>query len=263
MRHAALPPSCPGEQQTPVTVLAFQPRRKAAPNPDHYCVCLAGGTPFLSTAMSSPHDRAAVLRAARWRPGHTIGIRFLHGHPQLQRRVIEAACEWLDVAELNFEFRDQGPADVRIAFMPGNGSWSHLGTTCRHVPEPAPTMNFGWLTPDSADDDLRRIVLHEFGHALGLVHQHLGPKGGIKWNREAVIADLSSPPNNWDPATIEDNLFRFYPETDEEPLGVVDARSIMLYPIPGKWTLDGFSAGLNHELSSKDQALVKSVYRTC
>ena len=25
-------------------------------------------------------------------------------------------------------------------------------------------MNFGWLTPSSSDDELQRVVLHEFGH---------------------------------------------------------------------------------------------------
>jgi len=28
-------------------------------------------------------------------------------------------------------------------------------------------------------------VLHEFGHALGLIHEHQNPaSGGFKWNRE-------------------------------------------------------------------------------
>ena len=48
-------------------------------------------------------------------------------------------------------------------------------------------MNYGWLTPESAQDEVRRVVLHEFGHALGLIHEHQNPKGGgIEWNRDAV-----------------------------------------------------------------------------
>ena len=49
-------------------------------------------------------------------------------------------------------------------------------------------MNYGWLTPDSDDDELRRVVLHEFGHALGLIHEHQNPEGGIEWNEPAVKA---------------------------------------------------------------------------
>ena len=63
-------------------------------------------------------------------------------------------------------------------------------------------MNFGWL--DEA------VVLHEFGHAIGLAHEHQNPDKGIKWNEDAVIRDLSGPPNNWDVATIRHNVLNKY-----------------------------------------------------
>ena len=72
-------------------------------------------------------------------------------------------------------------------------------------------MNYGWLTPTSDDDELRRVVLHEFGHALGLIHEHQNPEGGIQWNEPAVKADLSGPPNNWDDETIRHNVLDHYP----------------------------------------------------
>jgi hypothetical protein len=37
-------------------------------------------------------------------------------------------------------------------------------------------------------------------------HEHQNPDTPIDWNRVAVIADLSGPPNNWDEATIESNI---------------------------------------------------------
>jgi hypothetical protein len=103
------------------------------------------------------------------------------------------------------------------------------------------------------------VVLHEFGHAIGLIHEHQNPKGGVNWNKAAVKHDLSGPPNNWDDATIESNMFRFYPQTDVVVTDV-DSASIMMYLIPRAWTLDGFSAGLNGELSVNDKALIRSVY---
>jgi serralysin len=33
-----------------------------------------------------------------------------------------------------------------------------------------------------------------------------------------------------------------------------------MYPIPQSWTLDGFSAGLNSDLTDTDKALIQSVY---
>ena len=120
-------------------------------------------------------------------------------------------------------------------------------------------MNFGWLTANSTDDELRRVVLHEFGHALGLIHEHQNPNRAIKWNRAAVIADLSGPPNNWDEATIDNNMFKKY-DSASLTSTPTDATSIMMYPIPAAWTLDGFSAGLNSGLSGIDKEFIRLAY---
>jgi serralysin len=224
------------------------------PNNLQYCMCLTDPNPKQSQGY-----RAAILKNSRWQPGDVISVRFLDGDPALQDRVRKVAKEWTKVANLTFDFVDAAPSDIRIAFAQGNGSWSYIGTVCRSIPEPQPTMNYGWLTTDSDETELRRVVLHEFGHAIGLIHEHQNPKGGIHWNKSAVIRDLSGPPNNWSEATIENNMFKFYPLTDVIPTDVDDS-SIMMYPIPQSWTTDGFSAGLNGELSDNDRSLVASVY---
>lgn len=33
-------------------------------------------------------------------------------------------------------------------------------------------MHFGWLRDDTDDVEWRRVVVHEFGHALGAIHEH-------------------------------------------------------------------------------------------
>ncbi len=223
-------------------------------NKSHFCMCLTDPNPNASKAY-----RAAILKNSRWQPGDSISIRFLDGAATLRNRVKKVALEWTKVANLNFDFVDSGQADIRIAFVSGNGSWSYIGTVCQSIPEPEPTMNYGWLAADSDEAELRRVVLHEFGHAIGLIHEHQNPKGGIHWNRSAVIKDLSGPPNNWSEATIETNMFKFYPLTDVIPTDV-DVHSIMMYPIPQSWTTNGYSAGLNGELSDNDKELVSSVY---
>lgn len=184
----------------------------------------------------------------------------MEGDPGLRQRVEDVAKEWMQHANVRLSFVDQGDAEIRIAFQQGNGSWSYLGTDCRTIAKDQPTMNYGWLTPDSPDEELRRVVLHEFGHALGLIHEHQNPDGGIQWNRDAVIRDLSGPPNNWDLATIENNIFKKY-DQDAVTSSEVDKDSIMMYPIPLAWTLDGFSAGLNTEVSALDKEIIGKAYQ--
>lgn len=223
-------------------------------NQSHFCMI-----PMAPASVGRP--KAALLNAHKWVAGQTILVRFLEGDPKLRKRVEAVAKEWTapGMANLTLQFVEQGDSDIRIAFKQGNGSWSYLGTVALSIPQSQPTMNFGWLTSDSPDAELKRVVRHEFGHALGLIHEHQNPNQPIKWNRDAVIADLKGPPNNWDLATIENNMFKHY---DPAALRAtdVDPASIMMYPIPNAWTLDDFSVGLNTELSDKDKQLIREAY---
>ncbi len=221
-------------------------------NSNYYCSCFLPADLASADLQILRRSKAAVLKNSKWQPGSSITIGFLEGDAGLQKRVQAVAMEWTQVANLDFVFKQNAATDIRIAFAAGKGSWSYIGTVCRTIPN-GPTMNYGWLTPDSSDVELRRVVLHEFGHAVGLIHEHQNPKGGIDWNRPAVIHDLSGPPNNWDEATIENNMFHYYPPGDLDATDV-DPTSIMMYPIPSSWTLDGFSTGLNGELSATDRA---------
>ena len=230
-----------------------------AKNDKHFCMCITRESLSAADKKRMRSQRAALLKSAQWADGSLITVRFLEGDARLQKRVRDMAMEWTKIANISFDFREQGPTDLRIGFKPGNGSWSYLGTLCRQVPEPQPTMNYGWLTPTSSDSELQRVVLHEFGHALGLIHEHQNPKKAIKWNRDAVIHDLSGPPNNWDEAKINNNMFKFY-EPKDVTATETDPESIMMYPIPGSWTRDGFSAGLNSKISKMDKILITNVY---
>src|SRR6185295_18692300 len=130
-------------------------------------------------------------------------------------------------------------ADIRISFNADPGSWSAVGTDCLVADffKPAePTMNFGWLRDDTDDEEWRRVVVHEFGHAIGAIHEHQNPRGGIKWNLPAVYAYFSGPPNNWTKEEIDFNVVQKY-SINQLNATSFDRSSIMLYSFPPQLTV--------------------------
>jgi hypothetical protein len=184
----------------------------------------------------------------------------MDGDPDVQNRVKAVAQDWVQtgLANLVLDFRNDPNTLIRISFQ-YRGSWSVIGTGCRQIPPTQPTMNYGWLKSTSTDAAVRRVVLHEFGHALGLIHEHQSPAGGINWDKEAVYEHLSGPPNSWSREVIDRNVFE--PHTAAETnFTATDPKSIMMYPIPKHWTTDGFSVGLNGDLSPTDRKFIQSEY---
>ncbi len=193
--------------------------------------------------------RAALVIAKRWEVGRILKAGFFGGTDIQHRNIERWASEWFEHANLGIQFGDVAGADIRIAFT-STGSWSYVGTDCASIPADQPTMNFGW-EPDEG------TVLHEFGHALGLIHEHQNPKATINWNRKAVIDALSGAPNYWDEATIEHNMFRRY-DVDQINGTAFDSKSVMLYAFPAEWTGGDLSTDPNEALSPVDIEFIRS-----
>lgn len=202
--------------------------------------------------LQSGPARAAFEIAKLWPNKSNIRIRFLNGTAAQQAMVKQFAPQWTQHANLNFVFDGSMTAQVRISFNANDGAWSYLGIDCLKIPLNQPTLNLGWQTEG--------VILHEFGHMVGLIHEHQAPiDNPIQWNREKVIEDLSGPPNNWTVAQIESNVFRRY-ETSQINGSTFDPKSIMLYSFPAAWTVNGFHTEPNDVLSDLDKEFAKKVY---
>ena len=204
---------------------------------------------FQSTIRRSGSVRAILVASKMWMNGSTLRVRFLGGNSQQRAIAREQATWWSDVANLKFDFNDAPDAEIRIAFDADDGAWSYIGTDNRSIPLNQPTMNLGFLDGGTA--------AHEFGHAIGLGHEHQNPAGGIQWNEPVVIQNLSGPPNNWDVATIRHNVIKKY-SVNQVRGTQFDPKSIMLYFFPANWTTNGIGTQANEVMSSLDKSFIAS-----
>lgn len=207
--------------------------------------------------------RMAAVNSKKWRPGATLKCTFVDGSASMKKKVEAIAHQWEKHESIKFRFVKSGLAEIRISFFADPGSWSAVGRDAlnqSYFPRHQPTMNYGWLRDDTADREYARVVLHEFGHALGCIHEHQQPKFTRIWDKEAVLKYFQGPPNYWSPADIQSNVLDKY-----SPAGLsatrFDPKSIMLYEFDGRLFSDGLGpTNTNTKLSATDVKMIRSMY---
>ena len=207
-------------------------------------------------------QRMAVALTKKWENGRELKCRFLNGSAAQRKKVEAKAHLWEQFANIKLKFVVTSDAVIRITFGPDSGSWSAVGTDClveTYFPRHQPTMNYGWLKDDTQDQEYERVVVHEFGHALGCVHEHQSPKAHLHWNKEKVYEVFSGSPNFWSRDDIDHNILQKY-----SPKGMAatafDEASIMLYQFDGALFKDGHGTPLNFALSDHDKRFIAQMY---
>lgn len=194
--------------------------------------------------------------SSKWTNGSTIRVKFMGGSANVRQRIMQYAKTWEQFANIKLNFVEYGDADIRISFMRG-GYYSVVGTMAKRVPQSQQTMNYEGFDDNLPDYMLKRTVLHEFGHALGLLHEHKSPFSKIQWHKDRTYAYYLQT-QGWSPQQVDDQVMNRYTVTMTN--SEYDPHSIMHYPVPAFLTVDGYEVNWNNDLSESDKKLIREMY---
>lgn len=217
-------------------------------------------TPRLIAIMHDlrPLSEMAAEMEKLWKPNQTLKVFFFSSDKAKDDRVLQYASIWSEHCSIKFErTNDIHQSKIRVGYD-APGSWSYIGTDALGVPTSQATINFGWLSESLPERDYKQVVLHEFGHALGLIHEHQSPGITMDWNKIRVY-NYFTLNYNWSTSDVDRNVFQEYEKTTIR-YSEVDKDSIMAYYIPPEFTISGQSFPLNYDLSDTDKKYIGELY---
>lgn len=236
-----------------------------------------------------------------------VTVAFDGGSDALRNLIAETAQEWTAVTgRPKFSFRDDEgkfrqwskldtlpAARIRIGFEAKPGTtqyWSTVGVLAERIQPRKPTMNFGGLAEAIEKKKVgsatqwkasyeHSVVLHEFGHALGLQHEHFNPKCQSDLRVQAAIDSDLKKNKDISAAVARFNIdaaffFAIFKQKalplngDPVTSPEVDQQSVMLYNFDSQFLKSGTASpckpkghGYATEVSAGDKKFIQDNYK--
>ncbi|MDY7394058.1 M12 family metallopeptidase [Aureibaculum sp. 2210JD6-5] len=200
---------------------------------------------------------SAIIFEEIW-DNNNITVRFMDGDATNQNRVKQYAKEWEKWSAVKFNFINNGKSDITITFN-SSGYWSVIGKSSRDT---IPSMSLTSIQKETFED-YRGIVLHEFGHALGLIHEHSSPNSPLEWDIP-FVEKYYLDNHGWSKEKTYWNVIHRYNFGQYNHLDATkfDPKSIMIYEIPSSFLKNSNqSFNTNNNLSNLDKELIGKKYK--
>jgi len=222
------------------------------------------------------HLYYVIVLPNRWPNGSTIRACFYAGGNELRQRIVAAAQVWFSEANLKLDAgvpnprtcADKDRSNIRISFDEP-GFWSYIGNDSVGmdlISNNLSSLNLqGFDASPPEEPVFSGLVLHEFGHALGLHHEHQSPSNTcadyIDWTK---LYDYFKHAYGWDQAKVDQNLKPLLSDHSAYDWSTPDYNSIMIYASDKAFLKEGTPTECifhdNYTLSDLDKAGIKRAY---
>lgn len=228
-----------------------------------------------------PEDtRSVISKLVLWSAGSKLTVCFYGGSPAVREKIARLAARWTADPEVTIsldfgaapEFRSCSGQrlqngkfeDIRISFAHEiAGHWSEVGIDShRRGLDGAPSMNlqgFDLIDPSHTYSDY--VVIHEFGHALGLEHEHQSP--GTTCESEFDLKKVKDK-LKWDDAMIMRNFKVLEANSRKFEWSAFDPLSIMMYSLDSEYFKKDIQplcqVAQNQDLSNEDKRAMRRAY---
>lgn len=211
--------------------------------------------------VALPPQHIAALTSRYFGPkGAHLSVQFLDGGPaDLRARVLEHANVWGEHANVSVK-ETTGRGDIRVTRTPGEGYYSFLGTDCLSIPAGQTTLNLDSFTMQTPESEWRRVVRHEFGHALlAAPHEHMRRQVVARIDVEKAV-EYFWRTQGWDRQTVLEQVLTPLEEKLLLTPTPVDETSIMCYQLPGSITTDGQPIVGGLDINATDAGYAAKIY---